>query len=156
MKYVCSNTPLWTILYRVIQTYSSFERHKSPFNLFLFKKVVQRIKASTPPMAEDLAISVAVLMHSSLLRDEIHSESTVISIYSSHNNTGPTTHPLLYYRDVWATVSLRGAFQSGMIYVTYVGDSGKQANDCLSMTSLVIPHSTHDVVSSFKYPATFH
>ena len=29
-------------------------------------------------------------------------------------------------------------------YVTYVGDSGKQANDCLSMMSLVIPHSAHE------------
>ena len=99
-----------------------------------------------------LSVVVVVLSvvgeHSPSLRDEIateHLESTVISTPVTMILAPPLTHSSI--REISEPLSVSKVPSSLARYVTYVGDSGTQANDCSSMMSLVIPHSAHEAVS---------
>ena len=122
---------------------------------------LMKLMATTPPMMATemvetvvmLECSVVVLLargeHSPSLRDEIateHSVSTVISTPVTMILAPSLTH--FSIREVSEPLSASEVPVSLARYVTYVGDSGKQANDGLSMMSLVIPHLAHAEVSS--------
>ena len=92
---------------------------------------------------------VVVMEHSPSLRDEMateHSVSTVISTPVTMIVAPPLTQ--LSSREMREPLSVSELPPSVARNVTCVGDSGKQANDCSSIISLLMPHSAHEVVSS--------
>ena len=109
---------------------------------------------TTPPIMapvelEEVPVVIASGTHSPSLRDEMateHSVSTVISTPVTMIVAPPLTQ--LSSREMKEPLSVSELPPSLARNVTCVGDSGKQANDCLSMMSLLMPHSAHDSVSS--------
>ena len=99
------------------------------------------ITATTPPM---MAVEVSVVggcvgEHSPSLRDEIateHSEFTVISTPVTMILAPPLTHSSI--REMSEPLSVSEVPSSLSRYVTYVGDSGKQANVCVIIGTLVL------------------
>ena len=94
---------------------------------------------------------VVVMEHSPSLRDEMateHSASTVISTPVTMMVAPPLTQ--LSSREMRKPLPVSELPPSLARNVTCVGDSGKQANDCSSMMSLLMPHSAHDTVSCFS------
>ena len=92
---------------------------------------------------------VVVMEHSPSLRDEMateHSASTVISTAVTMIVAPPLTQ--LSSREMRETLSVSELPPSLARNVTCVGDSGKQAKNCSSMMSLLMPHSAHEAVSS--------
>ena len=85
------------------------------------------------------------------LRDEItteHSESTVISTPVTMILVPPLIHSSI--RDMSEPLSVSEMLFSLARYDTDVGDSGKQANNGVSMTRLVTSHSLQERVSCFS------
>ena len=94
-------------------------------------------------LVEDVVVS-----HSSSLRDEIateHSESTVNRTPVTMILGPPLTQSSI--REMREPLSVSEVPSSLARYVTYVGDSGLQENDCLSMMSLVMPQSLQEAVN---------
>ena len=94
---------------------------------------------------------VVVIEHSPSLRDEMateHSASTVFSTAVTMIVAPPLTQ--LSSREMRETLSVSELPPSLARNVTCVGDSGKQAKNCSSMMSLLMPHSAHEAVSSFS------
>ena len=101
------------------------------------------------PSVLSVELAGASVEHSPSLRDEMateHSASTVISTPVTMIVAPPLTQ--LSSREMREPLSVSELPPSLARNVTCVGDSGKQANDCLSMMSLLMPHSAHDSVSS--------
>ena len=106
--------------------------------------------ASTAPPIIAALLSVELAEeHSPSLRDEMateHSASTVISTPVTLIVAPPLTQ--LSSRKIKKELLLLELPSSLARNVTCVGESGEQANDWLSMMSLLMPHSAHDSVSS--------
>ena len=107
--------------------------------------------ATIPPMMavllEELVEDV-VVSHSPSLRDEIateHFESTVINTPVTTILGPPLTQSSI--REMREPLSVSEVPSSLARYVTYVGDSGKQAKDRVSMMSLVITQSLQEAVN---------
>ena len=107
-------------------------------------------------MIADMVVAITVTMllafsdvrHSPSLRDEIateHLESTVITTPVTVILDPPLTHSSI--REMSEPLSVSEVPSSLARYVTDVGDSGEQENAGLSMMSLVMSHSEHEVLS---------
>ena len=116
--------------------------------------VIISTTATIPPMMAEVELEEEDVVawsakHCFSLRDVMateHSASTVSSIPVTMIVAPPLTQ--LSSREMREPLSLSELPPSLVRNVTCVGDSVKQANDCLLMLSLPIPHSAQETVSS--------
>ena len=116
--------------------------------------VIISTTATTPPMMPEVGLEEEDVVawsakHSFSLRDVMtteHSASTVISIPVRMIVAPPLTQ--LSSREMREPLSVSELPPSLARNATCVGDSVKQANNCLLMLSLPIPHSAHKTVNS--------